>query len=103
MCGAWNAECEGSAATRGESQVEMLHDQGRKGPITAEFAFLRATSKRGRRPGDEVWVVFRRGLEPGGEIKYYLSNAPPHCPRTTLSADEWVAVAGRDRAGRRQE
>ena len=59
--------------------------EGSKGPITADFAFVRARSKRRRRPGHEVWVIFRRGLEPGAEIKYYLSNAPVRCPRTTLA------------------
>jgi len=58
--------------------------EGSKGPITADFAFVRATSKRGRRPGHAVWVVFRRSLGPEAEIKYYLSNAPANCPRTTL-------------------
>jgi SRSO17 transposase len=59
--------------------------EGSKGPIQAEFAFVRATSKRGRRPGHEVWVVFRRGLEAGAEIKCYLSNAPANCARTELA------------------
>ena len=58
--------------------------EGSKGPITADFAFVRATAKRGRRPGHAVWVVLRRGAEPGAEIKYYLSNAPADCPCTTL-------------------
>jgi SRSO17 transposase len=58
--------------------------EGSKGPITAMFAFLRATSKRGRRPDHPVWLLFRRSLEPGAEIKYYVSNAPAGCPCTTL-------------------
>ncbi len=58
--------------------------EGSKGPIEADFAFLRATSKRGRRPGHEVWVVLRRGLGEGAEIKFYLSNAPSNCARATL-------------------
>src|SRR5205085_4369436 len=58
--------------------------EGSKGPIEADFAFVRATSKRGRRPGDEVWVVFRRGLADGAESKVYLSNAPASCGRATL-------------------
>jgi SRSO17 transposase len=58
--------------------------EGSRGPIEADFAFVRATSKRGRRPGHEVWVVFRRGLEEGAEIKIYLSNAAATCARTTL-------------------
>lgn len=58
--------------------------EGSKGPIEAEFAFVRATSKRGRRPGHAVWVVFRRGLEQGAELKVYLSNAPATCARKRL-------------------
>lgn len=63
---------------------QSLIKEGGKGPITAGFAFVRATSTRGRRPGHQVWIIFRRGLEPGAEIKYYVSNAPARCPRTTL-------------------
>ena len=58
--------------------------EGSRGPIEADFAIVRATSKRGRRPGHEVWVVFRRGLEEGAEIKCYLSNAPATCALPTL-------------------
>jgi SRSO17 transposase len=58
--------------------------EGSKGPIEADFAMVRATSKRGRRPGDEVWVIFRCGLEEGAEIKVYLSNAPEDCALRTL-------------------
>jgi len=56
-----------------------------KKPITAEFAFVRATSKRGLRLGHSVWVVFRRGLNPDVESKCYLSNAPANCSRQTLA------------------
>ena len=45
---------------------------------------MRATSKRGRRPGHEVWLVLRRGLGDEAEIKFYLSNAPSNCAHTTL-------------------
>ncbi len=66
--------------------------EGSKGPIEADFAFVRATAKRRRRPGHAVWVVLRRGLEPEAKIKYYVSNAPADCPRTTLvrlSGSRW--------------
>ena len=58
--------------------------EGAKGPRTADFAFVRAVSKRGRRPGHEVWVVFRRSLSDPTEIKYYLSNAPAQVAKTDL-------------------
>lgn len=58
--------------------------EGSQGPIEADFAFVRATSKRGRRPGHEVWIVFRHGVDEPAEIKIYLSNAPSNCAHTTL-------------------
>jgi SRSO17 transposase len=58
--------------------------EGAKGPITADFAFVRAISKRRRRPGHEVWVVFRRSTSDPSEIKYYLSNAPDTTAKTEL-------------------
>ncbi len=50
--------------------------EGSKGPLVAEFAFLRVTTVRNRLPGPRVWAVFRRSLENPPELKYYLSNAP---------------------------
>lgn len=58
--------------------------EGSKGPIAADFAFVRAISKRGRRPGHEVWVIFRRSASDPTEIKYYLSNAPAKIAKTDL-------------------
>jgi SRSO17 transposase len=58
--------------------------EGAKGPIIADFAFVRAVSKRGRRPGHEVWVIFRRSTSDPTEIKYYLSNAPADMAKTDL-------------------
>jgi SRSO17 transposase len=58
--------------------------EGAKGPITADFAFVRAVSKRGRRPGHQIWVIFRRSTSDPTEIKYYLSNAPATIAKTDL-------------------
>jgi SRSO17 transposase len=58
--------------------------EGAKGPISADFAFVRAVRKRRRRPGHEVWVVFRRSTSDPTEIKYYLSNAPAEIAKTDL-------------------
>ena len=57
---------------------------GSKGPVVAEFAFLRATCVRDGLPGPRVWLVFRRTLGPKPEIKFYFSNAPTTCPRGEL-------------------
>jgi len=58
--------------------------EGAKGPISADFAFVRAVRKRRRRPGHEVWVIFRRSASDPTEIKYYLSNAPAEIAKTDL-------------------
>lgn len=49
--------------------------EGSKGPMVAEFAFLRVINVRDGLPGTEVWLVFRRNIQTK-EIKYYFSNAP---------------------------
>jgi SRSO17 transposase len=58
--------------------------EGAKGPISADFAFVRAVRKRRRRSGHEVWVIFRRSASDPTEIKYYLSNAPAEIAKTDL-------------------
>lgn len=63
--------------------------EGSKGPLVAEFAFLRVTAVRDELPGPRVWAVFRRSLSTTPEMKYYLSNAP-----TTCTHDELVYVSG---------
>jgi len=63
--------------------------EGAKGPIVAEFAFVRAVAVRKGLPGPPIWVVFRRSLGPTPELKVYLSNAPKH-----LSKRELVRVSG---------
>jgi SRSO17 transposase len=59
--------------------------EGSKGPLHAEFAFVRVTTLRNRLPGPRVWAIFRRALRPPHEVKYYLSNAPATCPAQTLA------------------
>jgi SRSO17 transposase len=63
--------------------------EGSKGPLVAEFAFLRATTLRDQLPGRRVWVVFRRTLGPKRELKVYFSNAPTTCPQS-----EFIRVSG---------
>jgi SRSO17 transposase len=50
--------------------------EGAKGPLVAEFAFLRVVQVRNELPGDESWLVLRRSLGEKPELKTYLSNAP---------------------------
>lgn len=58
--------------------------EGAKGPMVAEFAFLRVVLLRGGLPSSEGWLVVRRSLDEPPELKLYLSNAPATTPRTTL-------------------
>jgi SRSO17 transposase len=53
--------------------------------MVAEFAFLRVTTVRDKLPGPRAWAVFRRGLEPQPELKFYLSNAPLTCAHYELA------------------
>jgi len=60
--------------------------------LVAEVACVRAVAVRDRLPGPAVWVVLRRSLGPGAELKAFLSNAPADTPAQTLaqrSAARW--------------
>src|SRR5262249_19249177 len=72
------------AAMPAEAWKRFTIQDGAKCPITAEFALVRAVRKRGRRPGHEVWVSFRRSASDPAEIKSYLSNAPAKIAKTDL-------------------
>ena len=63
--------------------------EGSKGPLIADFAFLRVTTIRNELPGPRVWIIFRRRVGNDPESKFYLSNAPTTCPRA-----EFVRVCG---------
>jgi hypothetical protein len=58
--------------------------EGSKGPIEADFAFVRVTRARRGRPGRAGWLILRRSLEGVKEVKYFLSNAPAACSHATL-------------------
>ncbi len=71
--------------------------EGAKGPLVAEFAFLRGVGVREEMPGAESWLVLRRSLDEKRELKTYLSNAPATTPVTTLvgkSGMRWPVEAG---------
>ncbi len=59
--------------------------EGSKGTLVAEFAFVRVTAIRDDLPGPRVWAVFRRRLGPKPECKYYLSNAPARIDTRALA------------------
>ena len=50
--------------------------EGAKGPMVAEFAFVRVVAVREEMPGPESWLVLRRSLGETPELKTYLCNAP---------------------------
>lgn len=58
--------------------------EGAKGPIVANFAFLRAVAVRDGLPSPPVWVVFRRSLDPTPELNVSLSNAPKQTSKRAL-------------------
>jgi len=63
----------------------FLIQEGSKGPLRAQFAFVRVTTVRNRLPGPRLWAIFRRSLSTPHEVKYYLSNAPTTCPAQALA------------------
>jgi SRSO17 transposase len=64
-------------------RVAQIQD-GSKGPLVTEVAFVRAVAVRDGLPGPAVWVVLRRALDGTGELKAYLSNAVADTPPETL-------------------
>ena len=65
-------------------RVAQLQD-GSKGPLVVEVAFVRAVAVRDGLPGPDVWVVFRRALDGDRELKAYLCNAAGDTPQETLA------------------
>ena len=73
-----------AAQVPADQWASAMIKEGAKGPIMADFAFLRAVALRDGLPGPAVWVVFRRTRDDPPELKSYLSNAPPETPRERL-------------------
>jgi SRSO17 transposase len=78
-----------AARLKPDAWQPYLIKEGSKGPMVAQFAFLRGVAVRDELPGPDVWIVFRRGLSKDAELKVYLSNASLDTPVTEL-----VRVAG---------
>ena len=64
-------------------QVAQIQD-GSKGPLVVEVAFVRVVAVRDSLPGPDVWVVFRRTLDATRELKVYLCNAAADTAPATL-------------------
>ena len=57
---------------------------GSKGLLVAEVAFVRAVAVRDGLPGPDIWVVFRRTLDATRELKVYVCNAAADTAPATL-------------------
>ncbi len=64
-------------------QVAQIQE-GSKGPLLAEVAFVRAVAVRDGLPGPDVWLVLRRALDATRELKTYLANASAATAPETL-------------------
>ena len=67
-----------------EAWREITVAQGSQGPRTYRFSAQRARATKRRKPGEEIWAVYRRNLD-GSEPRYYLSNAPKDTTWETLA------------------
>jgi len=59
-------------------------EEGSRGPLEADFAFVRVTAVRNSLPGPRLWATFRRGLADPTEVKCFLSNASAQCALAEL-------------------
>ena len=75
---------ERSAELPAEAWQEIAVAEGSQGPRSYEFSAQRVRATKRRKPGEEVWAVYRRNLD-GSEPRYYLSNAPEDTPLETLA------------------
>jgi SRSO17 transposase len=81
-----------AAALPAEAWTPYRIKEGSKGPMVAEFVFLRVVSVRSDLPGHDGWLVLRRSLDETSTFKYWLSNAPADISKTDLvrvSAMRW--------------
>ena len=63
---------------------EITVAEGSQGPRSYMFSAQRVRVTKRRKPGEEIWAVYRRNLD-GSEPRYYLSNAPEDTPLETLA------------------
>ena len=73
-----------AAAIPEDAWREITVAQGSQGPRIYRFNAQRVRATKRRKPGEEVWAVYRRNLD-GSEPRYYLSNAPEDTPLETLA------------------
>ena len=71
-----------AAAIPEDAWREITVAQGSQGPRIYLFNAQRVRATKRRKPGEEVWAVYRRNLD-GSEPRYYLSNATEDTPLET--------------------
>lgn len=59
--------------------------EGATEPVTFEFAAVRVWAMREEGPGPAIWLLLRRAVGGGGEVMYYVSNAPAETPLEILA------------------
>ena len=74
-----------------EAWREITVAQGSQGPRTYRFSAQRVRATRRRKPGEELWAVWRRNLD-GSEPRYYLSTLPRAQPWRLWPT--WVGPGG---------
>ena len=67
-----------------EAWREITVAQGSQGPRTYRFSAQRVRATRRRKPGEELWAVWRRNLD-GSEPRYNRANAPEGTTLETLA------------------
>lgn len=80
-----------AAELSAEAWSRQTVKEGSKGPITADFAWLRVVGVRNALPGPDLWLIFQRHIDTR-ELKAFLSNAPDDTPLVTfvwLSGMRW--------------
>jgi len=81
-----------AAGLPAEAWKPCLIKEGAKGPMVAEFVFLRVVTVCDDLPDRDHWLVLRRSLGEAPTVKYFLNNAPADTPHTELvrvSAMRW--------------
>ena len=73
-----------AAPDHGAALDEAWHGGPGKPGAAYRFNAQRVRATKRRKPGEELWAVWRRNLD-GSEPRYYLSNAPEDTPLETLA------------------
>lgn len=85
---AWQTVAAVAAALPAAHWHRLTVREGTKGPIPYQWARVRMVERVAGLPGRTLWLLLRRSLAAGGELKYFFSNAPT---TGTLSALARVA------------